>query len=85
MIIDDVIFHLESVEDDTDNIITNVRELSDKLKLLQSNASGEKLKEVIEETNQGTAGAIDLLLLTRDRAKQSRIMLEIMRNNNLVF
>lgn len=85
MIIDDVIFHLESIEDDTDNIIANIRELSDRLKNLQSNASGEKLKEVIGETNQNTAGAVDLLLLTRDRAKQTRTMLGIMRNNNLIF
>ena len=84
MIIDDIILHLENVEDDAEKIMDRIRELSARLSLIQSNASHE-LKEVIRETNQDTAGAVDLLMLTRDRAKQSRLMLEIMRNNKVVF
>ena len=84
MIIDDMIFHMERIEEDTEKIAVDVRELSARVSLLQSECTNDELREAISETNQGTAGVIDLLMLTRDRAKQTRFMLEIMRSNKII-
>lgn len=85
MIIDDMIFHMERIEEDAEKIAVDVRELSARVSLLQSECTNDELREAISETNQGTAGVIDLLMLTRDRAKQTRFMLEIMRSNKLII